>query len=147
MVTFPLSGDEIMAAPLFEEDLVLVLPPGHPLGAETSIPLVRLAELELLLPAPGTALRNEIDIATVPARVTLTPAMELDGVRLIASLAFDGYGPAILPATAVPGHLRGQLPRPPGRRAPPPPGRRGATPPRACRPRRSGPWSTCSAWL
>ena len=25
---------------------------------------------------------------------------------LIASLAFDGYGPAILPATAVPGHLR-----------------------------------------
>jgi DNA-binding transcriptional LysR family regulator len=32
--------------------------------------------------------------------------MELDGVRTIASLAFDGYGPAILPATAVPGHLR-----------------------------------------
>jgi LysR family hydrogen peroxide-inducible transcriptional activator len=110
VVTFPLSGDEIMAAQLFDEDLVLVLPPGHPLGAETSIPLERLAELELLLPAPGTALRNEIDIATVPARVTLTPAMELDGVRLIASLAFDGYGPAILPATAVPGHLRGSFP-------------------------------------
>ena len=35
--------------------------------------------------------------------------MELDGVRLIASLAFDGYGPAILPATAVPGHLRGRF--------------------------------------
>jgi DNA-binding transcriptional LysR family regulator len=110
VVTFPLSGDEIMAAQLFDEDLVLVLPPGHPLGAESSIPLERLAELELLLPAPGTALRSEIDIATVPARVTLTPAMELDGVRLIASLAFDGYGPAILPATAVPGHLRGRFP-------------------------------------
>jgi len=25
--------------------------------------------------------------------------MELDGVRMIGSLAFDGYGPAILPAT------------------------------------------------
>ena len=35
--------------------------------------------------------------------------MELDGVRLIASLAFDGYGAAILPATAVPGHLRGRF--------------------------------------
>jgi LysR family hydrogen peroxide-inducible transcriptional activator len=110
VVTFPLVGDEIMAAQLFDEDLVLVLPPGHPLGAETSIALERLSELELLLPAPGTALRNEIDIATVPARITLTPAMELDGVRLIASLAFDGYGPAILPATAVPGHLRGSFP-------------------------------------
>ena len=66
--------------------------------------------MELLLPAPGTALRAEIDSATGPARIELRPAMELDGVRLIASLAFDGYGAAILPATAVPGHLRGRFP-------------------------------------
>ncbi len=109
VVTFPLSGDEIMAAQLFDEDLVLVLPSGHPLGAEASVDLEKLSELELLLPAPGTALRAEIDSATVPARIDLRPAMELDGVRLIASLAFDGYGPAILPATAVPGHLRGRF--------------------------------------
>ena len=98
-----------MAAQLFDEDLVVVLPTGHPMGAEPSLPLERLSELELLLPAPGTALRAEIDSATGPARVELRPAMELDGVRLIASLAFDGYGPAILPATAVPGHLRGRF--------------------------------------
>jgi DNA-binding transcriptional LysR family regulator len=110
VVTFPLSGDEIMAAQLFDEDLVLVLPPDHPLGAEASVGLEQLSELEMLLPAPGTALRAEIDSATVPARVTLIPAMELDGVRLIAALAFDGYGPAILPATAVPGHLRDRFP-------------------------------------
>jgi LysR family hydrogen peroxide-inducible transcriptional activator len=109
VVTFPLSGDDVMAAQLFDEDLVAVLPSGHPLGRETSIPLERLSELELLLPAPGTALRAEIDSATVPARVELHPAMELDGVRLIAALAFDGYGPAILPATAVPGHLRARF--------------------------------------
>jgi LysR family hydrogen peroxide-inducible transcriptional activator len=110
VVTFPLSGDEIMAAQLFDEDLVLVLPPGHPLGTESSITLEQLSALELLLPAPHTALRAELDSVTVPARVTLRPAMELDGVRLLASLAFDGYGPAILPATAVPGHLRGRFP-------------------------------------
>jgi DNA-binding transcriptional LysR family regulator len=109
VVTFPLSGDEIMAAQLFDEDLVAVLPPGHFLSQETSLPLERLSEVELLLPAPGTALRAEIDAATGPARVELRPAMELDGVRLIASLAFDGYGAAILPATAVPGHLRGRF--------------------------------------
>jgi LysR family hydrogen peroxide-inducible transcriptional activator len=110
VVTFPLSGDEIMAAQLFDEDLVLVLPPGHPLGSEPRVDLERVSELELLLPAPGTALRAEIDSATGPARITLRPTMELDGVRLIASLAFDGYGPAILPATAVPGNLRGRFP-------------------------------------
>jgi LysR family hydrogen peroxide-inducible transcriptional activator len=110
VVTFPLSGDEIMAAQLFDEDLVLVLPPGHPLGAESSVSLDQLSALDLLLPAPGTALRAELDSVTVPARIALRPAMELDGVRLLASLAFDGYGPAILPATAVPGHLRGRFP-------------------------------------
>jgi LysR family hydrogen peroxide-inducible transcriptional activator len=109
VVTFPLSGDEVLAAQLFDEDLMAVLPPDHPLGGGDSIGLEDLAELELLLPAPGTALRAEIDGAAVPARVELTPAMELDGVRLIAALAFDGYGPAILPATAVPGHLRGRF--------------------------------------
>jgi DNA-binding transcriptional LysR family regulator len=106
VVTFPLSGDEIMVAELFQEDLMLVLPKDHPLASLGAVPLERLAELELLLPAPGTALRAEIDSAVLPARVELHPAMELDGVRMIASLAFDGYGPAVLPATAVPGHLR-----------------------------------------
>jgi DNA-binding transcriptional LysR family regulator len=93
-------------AHLFDEDLVLVVPKEHPLAKEASLPLARLADLELLLPAPGTALRTEIDAAIGPARVTLRPAMELDGVRMIASLAFDGYGPAILPATAIPSFLR-----------------------------------------
>ena len=58
---------------------------------------------------PGTALRDEIDAAVRPAGVTLRPSMELDGIRLIASLTFDGYGPAILPATAVSSHLRDQF--------------------------------------
>jgi DNA-binding transcriptional LysR family regulator len=106
VVTLPLSGDEVISAHLFDEDLMLVVPRDHPLGKETRLPLARLADMELLLPAPGTALRAEIDAAVGPARVVLRPAMELDGVRMIASLAFDGYGSAILPATAVPGHLR-----------------------------------------
>jgi DNA-binding transcriptional LysR family regulator len=106
VVTVPLSGDEVVVAQLFDEDLVLVVARDHPLGKESSLPLSRLADMELLLPAPGTALRAEIDSAVVPARVTLRPSMELDGVRMIAALVFDGYGPAILPATVVPGHLR-----------------------------------------
>src|SRR6202035_1429903 len=109
VVTFPLSGDEIMAGPPLHEDHGLVVASGHLLATEPSLPLERLSELEMLLPAPGTALRAEIDSATGPARIALRPAMELDGVRLIASLAFDGYGPANLPATAVPGHLRGRF--------------------------------------
>jgi DNA-binding transcriptional LysR family regulator len=50
------------------------------------------------MPPVGTALRAEIDAAGI----VLTPLAEVDGVRLIASLAVDGRGPAILPATAAP---------------------------------------------
>jgi DNA-binding transcriptional LysR family regulator len=110
VVTLPVPGDELSASPLFEEDLVLVVPTGHPLAAGgqpgSPLPLSVLADLELLLPLPGTALRDEIDAAVQPAGITLHPSMELDGLRMIASLTFDGHGPAILPAAAVPGHLR-----------------------------------------
>jgi LysR family hydrogen peroxide-inducible transcriptional activator len=65
-----------------------------------------LTKLDLLLPVPNTALRDDIDRALRGADVTLRPALELDGIRMIASLTFDGFGPAILPATAVPRHMR-----------------------------------------
>jgi hypothetical protein len=38
--------------------------------------------------------------------VSLRSRAEVDGVRLIATLTFEGYGPAVLPATAVPLHMR-----------------------------------------
>jgi LysR family hydrogen peroxide-inducible transcriptional activator len=113
IVTLPVPGEELTASPLFEEDLVLVMPAEHPLATSTgdglALPLAALGLLELVLPLPGTPLRDEIDTAVRPAGVVLRPSMELDGVRLIASLTFDGYGPAILPATAVPRHLRSQF--------------------------------------
>jgi DNA-binding transcriptional LysR family regulator len=107
VVSLPVIVDELMATPLFEEDLMLVVPVGHPLAAQPRpLPLAELTQLELVLPLPNTALRDEIDTALRLAGVTLKPAMELDGIRMIASLTFDGYGPAILPATAVPLHMR-----------------------------------------
>ena len=107
VVSLPVVGDELMATPLFEEDLMLVVPIDHPLArAPRPLPLAELVQLDLVLPLPNTALRDEIDGALARAGVILHPAMELDGIRMIASLTFDGYGPAILPATAVPRHMR-----------------------------------------
>ena len=91
---------------MFDEDLVLVVPADDPLATRGPLELAELAGLELLLPLPGTSFRDELDQAARPRGITLTPRAELDGVRLIASLTFDGYGPAILPATAVPEYLR-----------------------------------------
>ena len=111
VVTFPLSGDEIMAAQLFDEDLVCGPATGHPLGNETSVHLDRLSELELLLPAPGTALRAEIDSAAVPARITLRPGHgarrraphRLTGLRRLRAGHPPCHRGARPPARPVPG--------------------------------------------
>ena len=110
VLTFPVPGHDLVFEPLFEEDVVLVVPvDDDPLSGAERIDLADLERLELLLPAPGTPFRSEIDAVLKPAGVRLRPRVELDGVRLLASLTFEGYGPAILPATAVPRHLRSRF--------------------------------------
>src|SRR5579863_8756279 len=110
VLTFPVPGRDLVSEPLFEEDIVLVVPTDDdPLAGVERIDIGDLERFELLLPAPGTPFRGEIDAAVKPAGVRLRPRVELDGVRLLASLTFEGYGPAVLPATAVPPHLRSRF--------------------------------------
>jgi len=107
VLTFPVPGRDLVVELLFEEDIVMVVPvEDDPLAGDERLELADLERFELLLPAPGTPFRGEIDAAVKPAGVRLRPRAELDGVRLLASLTFEGYGPALLPASAVPPHLR-----------------------------------------
>lgn len=101
VVNLPQSTPDLIERPLFCEDLVLVVPPDHRLAGAGRVTLEELDGLDLLLPAPGTGFRKEIEGACSAAHVTLNPLAELDGVRLIASLTLRGYGPAILPATGA----------------------------------------------
>jgi LysR family hydrogen peroxide-inducible transcriptional activator len=101
VVNVPQSSPDLVEQPLFDEDLVLLVPPDHELAGRERVTMKDLDGLSLLLPAPGTNFRKEIEQACSEAGVTLTPLAELDGVRLIASLTLRGYGPAILPATGA----------------------------------------------
>jgi DNA-binding transcriptional LysR family regulator len=98
VVNLPVPDRDLSAEPLFDEDLVLIVPDSHPLAERSMVELSELASIPLLMPPVGTSLRAEIDAPGI----ALTPLAEVDGVRLIASLAVDGRGPAILPATAAP---------------------------------------------
>ena len=65
----------------------------------------------ILLAPRNTALRKIIDRAACTQRLAFTAQAEIDGVRLLTSLAFEGFGPAIVPATAIPGWLKGEFVR------------------------------------
>jgi DNA-binding transcriptional LysR family regulator len=101
VVNLPQDNPELVERPLFDEDLILVVPVDHPFAGAGHVELSQLDGFQLLLPAPGTAFREEIDDACRMAGVTLVPRAELDGVRLMASLSVRGFGPAILPATGA----------------------------------------------
>jgi DNA-binding transcriptional LysR family regulator len=103
VVNFPVPGRELVCEPLFDEDLVLVVPAGHPLATRSRVAMADLSALELLLPPPGTAFRGELDAAAAAAGILLTPWAEVDGLRLIAGMAMEGQGPAIVPATGLSG--------------------------------------------
>ncbi|HET9690603.1 MAG TPA: LysR family transcriptional regulator [Acidimicrobiales bacterium] len=101
VVNLPHLSPDLAERPLFDEDLVLVVPAGHPLAGKAEVDITHLDGMRLLLPAPGTTFRTEIDEATAAVGVTLEAQAELDGLRLIASLTLRGLGPAILPATGA----------------------------------------------
>jgi DNA-binding transcriptional LysR family regulator len=102
VVNLPAIDPEVAVEPIFEEELILVAAPAHPLAAGGPVGIRELAGHELLLTPSGTSIRVLLDEAAEAAGVRLQAKAELDGLRLIASLCFEGFGAGVLPATAIP---------------------------------------------
>ena len=111
IVQLPVDDPEVSVEPLFAEDLLLLVHTRHPLSVHDEIQLADLAQVPLMLPPLGTTLRRVIDRAAAGSGIELVPQVEIDGVRLLASLAFEGFGAAIVPATSVPRWLKGDFKR------------------------------------
>ena len=103
VVNLPVEDPDIETAELFSEDRVVIAPTDHELAQRDRIDLVELAQHEILLPPRGTAFRDEVDTDARRVRVALRSRAEIDGLRLLASLAFAGFAPALLPASATHG--------------------------------------------
>jgi DNA-binding transcriptional LysR family regulator len=102
VINLPVDDPDIAFEPLFTEDRLLIAPEGHPLHGREEVTLEELAQHELLLEAPGTAFRDVLDTAARESGVELRARAEFDGMRLLASLAFAGFGAGVVPASAVP---------------------------------------------
>ncbi len=106
IVALPVEDPDIATTPLFAEENILIAPSGHPLAeTDKQVSIADLARHELLLAAPGTSFRSEIDRAFAKAGVSPRIKAEVDGLRLLASLSFSGFGPTIVPASGAPSWL------------------------------------------
>lgn len=106
LVNKPTYSEEFAFRSLFEEEYVLVIPSTHMLAKKHTVKVEDLDQMDLLLPPKGIPFRDLLDTLAKRSKTTLGIVAEVDGIRLVASMAFDGYAPAIIPATAVPHYLR-----------------------------------------
>ncbi len=111
VVNLPVDEPEVQVEPLFDEEAVLVVPRGHPFHDRERVALAELDDVPLLLSAPGTAFRRRLEQAADEAGIRLRAQAEIDGMRLLATLAFRGFGTAVLPASAAPGWVGGEWAR------------------------------------
>jgi len=101
VVNLPLNNPELKLSPLFDEDIVLLVPVDHPLADHRQLNMRDLEGVELILPAPHSGFREELEHAARDSGVTLRSKADIDGLRLLSFLALRGYGPALIPATTM----------------------------------------------
>ena len=103
LIALPAEASGISEIPVYDEDFVLALPPGHPLAGKRRVSPTALAELPLLLLDEGHCLRDQaLDVcrmAGVRAELANTRAASLaTAVQCVAG----GLGVTLIPQSAVP---------------------------------------------
>jgi LysR family transcriptional regulator, hydrogen peroxide-inducible genes activator len=106
LIALPASGLPAVgmtAVPVYDEDFVLALPPGHPLSGKRRVPATALADLPLLLLDEGHCLRDQaLDVchkAGVRAELANTRAASL---ATAVQCVTGGLGVTLIPQSAVP---------------------------------------------
>lgn len=107
VLSLPTTDANLTTEPLFHEDRLLVVPASHPFYDRERIAVADLDGQPLLLEPQGRPFRAQLEVLFEQGGYELVPKAEVDGTRLMASLAFEGYGAALLPASAVPVWLGG----------------------------------------
>ncbi|BBU22741.1 LysR substrate-binding domain-containing protein [Mycobacterium xenopi] len=103
LIALPAETSGLTAVPIYDEDFVLALPPGHPLSGKRRVPPTALAHLPLLLLDEGHCLRDQaLDVchkAGIRAEVANTRAASL---ATAVQCVTGGLGVTLIPQSAVP---------------------------------------------
>jgi LysR family transcriptional regulator, hydrogen peroxide-inducible genes activator len=103
LIALPADAAGVTEIPIYDEDFVLALPPGHPLSDKRRVPTTALADLPLLLLDEGHCLRDQaLDVcqkAGVRAELANTRAASL---ATAVQCVTGGLGVTLIPQSAVP---------------------------------------------
>jgi DNA-binding transcriptional LysR family regulator len=108
LIEGPCHGPDVVVTPWFEDELVIVAAPGHPLanssGTRTKrrkLTAAELAHAPWLLREPGSGTREAVELALLPHLENIQPAMTLGSSEAIKNAAAEGLGISCLSRSAV----------------------------------------------
>jgi LysR family transcriptional regulator, hydrogen peroxide-inducible genes activator len=103
LIALPADAVGVTEIPIYEEDFLLAVPPGHPLSGKHRVPTAALAQLPLLLLDEGHCLRDQaLDVcqkAGVRADLADTRAASL---ATAVQCVTGGLGVTLIPQSAAP---------------------------------------------
>lgn len=106
LVSFPIDDQRLATRPLFQERLVLVVPPDHRLARAERVDLAELAAEPWILPYRRHGTRALVEAACQQSGFSLRVTVELSGLGPIKQLVQRGLGISILPPAVVENELK-----------------------------------------
>ncbi|HEY4027198.1 MAG TPA: LysR substrate-binding domain-containing protein [Candidatus Dormibacteraeota bacterium] len=97
----PIADPELVSTPFMEDELVMVVPAGHPLAGRPGLTLRDFAGESFLMREVGSGTRLAVEMVARRAGVTLQVGMELGSNGAIKHAVEAGLGVAVLSSHAI----------------------------------------------
>lgn len=102
VLALPAGVPGVIEIPLYAEDFVLVVPPGHSLAGRDDVPLTTLDELPLLLLDEGHCLRDQtLDLCRSVDAHPLSGDTRATSLATVVRCVAGGLGVTLIPASSV----------------------------------------------
>jgi LysR family transcriptional regulator, low CO2-responsive transcriptional regulator len=91
IVSLPVSDRRLTTVQIHRDEVVLIVPPGHPLSREASVTLAQAGEFPLLMPKTGRT-RDALEQLFDDRNIRPTISMELDSSELLKRFVAANVG-------------------------------------------------------
>ena len=107
LLTLPVDDPALTSVPVLREELMLVMPAGHPLASKDSVGVEALVGQPFIVFEQGSNTRRTLDEFFVREQIKPRIVTESENVEIIKSMVASGLGVAIVPFQSVERETRG----------------------------------------
>jgi DNA-binding transcriptional LysR family regulator len=101
LLTLPVHDPALTSVPVLREELMLVMPAGHPLADKTPVAVESLVGLPFVVFESGSNTRRTVDEFFTREQIRPNVIAETENVEIIKSMVASGLGVSIVPILTV----------------------------------------------